>query len=211
MEQAYSILHNQLTLPYCLSLLIVFIATFIIWKAVEKRQMVAKGTCGNQKKKWTQAALVALLVTYIFFILLITLIARTTAVNPDGTLNHKAELIPFWSWYEVIVNHSTSLAVEIILNIIFFMPVGVLARLIDSSGLQGVKMSRVAICSLCLSLAIEVMQYFTCRGLMEWDDVFGNTSGAVIGWYIGGFWIRVWSSILANTGERCYNGEKERK
>ncbi|MCD8373104.1 MAG: VanZ family protein [Clostridia bacterium] len=168
METAYSILHNHLTLPYWLSILIVFIATLIIWKVVEKRQMAAK-------KNWTQAVLISLLATYIFFILLITLIARTPA---DA---RKAELIPFWSWYEVIVNHSTSLAVEIVLNVIFFMPVGILARLIDSSGFQEVKISRVAI----FSLSIELTQYFTCRGLCEiFDDVIHNTVGACIGWLV---------------------------
>ncbi|MCD8398775.1 MAG: VanZ family protein [Lachnospiraceae bacterium] len=178
METAYSILHNHLTLPYWLSLLIVFIATLAIWRVVEKRQMVAGRTCGNEKK-WTHSLLISLFVTYIFFILLITLIART----PADTRHIK--LVPFWSWYEVIVNGDRGLAVEIGLNVVLFLPVGILSRL------QGVKISRMAIFSLCLSLFIEVMQYFTCRGLMEWDDVFGNTCGAVIGYWCYGYVMRI--------------------
>ncbi|MCD8154309.1 MAG: VanZ family protein [Clostridiales bacterium] len=160
MEQAYSILHNHLTIPYWLSLLALFLFVFAVWKVVAK-------------KKWTQSFLISLFVTYIFFILLITLIARTPA---DA---RKAELIPFWSWYEVIVNHSTSLAVEIGLNVVLFVPVGILSRL------QNIGVKRVLLFSLCLSLCIEVTQYFTCRGLCEiFDDVIHNTVGACIGWVV---------------------------
>lgn len=168
MEQAYSILHNHLTLPYCLSLLIVFIATLIIWKVVAK-------------KTTTQSILISLFVTYIFFILLITLIARTPA---DA---RKAELIPFWSWYEVIVNHSTSLAVEIILNVVLFVPVGILARL------QNFRLRPVLLFSLFFSLSIELTQYFTCRGLCEiFDDVIHNTVGSLIGYAGCGYVMRIY-------------------
>ncbi|MCD7825489.1 MAG: VanZ family protein [Clostridiaceae bacterium] len=180
METAYSILQNHLSLPYCLSLLIVFIATLIIWKAVEKRKQGDKRTCGNEEKKWTQAVLISLFVTYIFFILLITLIARTPADT------RRAELIPFWSWYEVIVNHSTSLAVEILLNILLFVPVGILARL------QNFRLRPILLFSFLLSLSIELTQYFTCRGLCEiFDDVIGNTVGGVIGWIACGYVMRI--------------------
>ena len=192
METAYSILQNHLSPPYCLSLLIVFIATLLIWKVVEKRQMAAKGklaaerkqgeerTCGNQKKKWTQAVITSLLVTYIFFILLITLIART----PASTRHIK--LVPFWSWYEVIAHHDRGLLVEIILNVVLFVPVGILGRL------QNIRIKRVALFSLLFSLAIELTQYFTCLGLCEiWDDVIGNTVGSLIGWIACGYVMRL--------------------
>lgn len=179
METAYSILQNHLSPPYCLSLLIVFIATLLIWHLIAKKPL-------------TQSILISLFVTYIFFILLITLIART----PADTRHIK--LVPFWSWYEVIVNGDRGLAVEILLNILLFVPVGVLMRCFGVGIKRVFTLRRVALFSLFLSLTIELTQYFTCLGLCEiWDDVVSNTCGSVIGWYIGDWVKRAW--------EACHN------
>ncbi|MCD8331998.1 MAG: VanZ family protein [Oscillospiraceae bacterium] len=158
METAYYIIKNVLSLQNWLLLLAVFIATLVVSRMIAKR-------------RWTQAVLVALLCTYIFFALLITLISRTPASEP------KAKLIPFWSWYEVIVHHDKGLFYEIILNILLLVPVGVLMRLLGVIG------RHVVIFCLCLSLGIELTQYFSCLGLCEiWDDVIHNSVGGILGW-----------------------------
>ena len=38
--------------------------------------------------------------------------------------------------------------------------------------------------SLGLVLYIETMQYFTGRGIFDIDDIFGNTLGAMIGYFL---------------------------
>ncbi|MCC8107093.1 MAG: hypothetical protein LIO99_14025 [Clostridiales bacterium] len=103
--EAYYILNHYLSPVHCVLLLAVFLTVFFIWHLIAK-------------KPTTQSLLISLFVTYIFFILLITLIART----PADTRHIK--LVPFWSWYEVIAHHDRSLAVEILLNILLFVPVG---------------------------------------------------------------------------------------
>jgi len=186
MEQAYSIIHSHLSFPYWISLIVVFVIVFAVWKVIAK-------------KKWAQSALIAVFCTYIFFILLITLIARTPADTP------KIKLIPFWSWYEVIVNHNRSLAVEIILNVMLFLPVGILVQLLnialrrvdnrrvdnkrrgDRDRTDWISVPRVAVFCAIFSLSIELTQYFTCRGLAEVvDDVVSNTLGGAVGcWCCG--------------------------
>lgn len=39
----------------------------------------------------------------------------------------------------------------------------------------------IAITALFFSIFIEITQYFTGRGLMEFDDVFNNTVGSLVG------------------------------
>lgn len=62
---------------------------------------------------------------------------------------------------------------QILANVIMFLPVGVLAgRIWRWRGLW---------VAAGLSAAIEILQLITARGLCEFDDVFHNMIGAVIG------------------------------
>lgn len=100
----------------------------------------------------------------MFLILAVTILSRSSS----GEM--KAELIPFWS-YAV-----PSLRLEILYNILGFIPVGVLGaylfkwRIIPITGL--------------FSLFIELIQLVSCRGLFEFDDIIHNTIGAVIGFLL---------------------------
>lgn len=62
---------------------------------------------------------------------------------------------------------------QILANVIMFLPVGVLAgRIWRWRGLW---------VAAGLSVGIEILQLITARGLCEFDDVFHNMIGAVIG------------------------------
>ena len=74
------------------------------------------------------------------------------------------ELIPFWS-YGV-----KSLRLEILLNIILFIPVGLLSPRWKTVGLAA-----------WYSMLIELAQLISCRGLFEFDDVIHNALGTAIG------------------------------
>ena len=74
------------------------------------------------------------------------------------------ELIPFWS-YGV-----KSLRMEILLNIILFIPVGLLAPRWKTVGLAAG-----------YSLLIELAHLVNFRGLFEFDDVIHNALGTAIG------------------------------
>ena len=74
------------------------------------------------------------------------------------------ELIPFWS-YGV-----KSLRMEILLNIILFIPVGLLSPRWKTVGLAAG-----------YSMLIELAQLISCRGLFEFDDVIHNALGTALG------------------------------
>lgn len=179
METAYYILNQYFSAVHWLFLFAVFTVTLTVTVIAAKRRKMGR----TEGKQYVRAILTSLLITYIVFILLVTLIARTPAEA------QKIKLIPFWSWYEVIVHHDKGLFCEIVLNVLFFMPAGALFRMLN------LPLRRCARFAFLLSLGIELTQYFTCLGLCEpIDDVFGNTGGAVLAWIACNRIERVWSS-----------------
>jgi glycopeptide antibiotics resistance protein len=110
---------------------------------------------------WGKLAL-GLLVGYAFLILAETVLIR----KPFQGEHIKLEL--FWSWRAWNVQRG-----QIIANVIMFAPVGVLTgHLWKWKGLS---------VAAGLSITIELLQLVTSRGLCEFDDVFHNMIGALIG------------------------------
>ena len=109
-----------------------------------------------------------LLAAYILFILMETVLGRESGVG-------RAELVPFWSY-----SHP-ELRMEIVLNYILFIPLGVLLYLCfgEKYGF------RVVIAGLLLSVSIEIVQLVFRIGLFEFDDMIGNTIGCLIGAVVG--------------------------
>ena len=99
-----------------------------------------------------------LLAGYLFLILAVTVLDR----RPGPKMTY--ELIPFWS-YGV-----KSLRMEILLNIILFIPVGLLSPRWKTVGLAAG-----------YSMLIELAQLVSFRGLFEFDDVIHNALGTAIG------------------------------
>lgn len=122
---------------------------------------------GLWKKDWRTGFLFA----YSFFLL-----AETVLIRSPGTLRY--EMIPFWSWREVFRKWPMTATGkmylrQIILNIIIFIPIGVVL-----SPKAGWKIILIAAG---ISAAIEIMQLVTHRGLFEFDDIIHNTLGAAAG------------------------------
>ena len=74
----------------------------------------------------------------------------------------------FWSWKQWTVQKN-----QILTNIVMFIPVGMLGGKIWRW--------RGLIVASELSVAIEVLQLVSQRGLCEFDDVFHNMIGAAVG------------------------------
>ena len=108
-----------------------------------------------------------LLAGYLFFALAVTVLNRS-----PFTGNHFQPQL-FWSW------NVPRLRDQIIMNVIGFIPVGFLLASVLSSTSLSIFLS-IPIASL-ISLSIELLQLITSRGLFEFDDVFHNSLGAVIG------------------------------
>jgi glycopeptide antibiotics resistance protein len=103
-----------------------------------------------------------LLVGYAFLILAETVFIR----KPFAGEHLKLEL--FWSWRAWSVQKE-----QILANVIMFLPVGMLIGLLWKW--RGLWVAAG------LSVGIEILQLVTSRGLCEFDDVFHNMIGAVIG------------------------------
>lgn len=111
-----------------------------------------------------------LLVFYLCFVLTITLIERIPGDFP------RYELELFWT-YRYILNGRTGLIPEVFWNVVLFIPIGWIlsACLPRKSEWLSVIMGMV------FSSCIEVTQLITFRGWFEFDDIFHNTLGTLIG------------------------------
>lgn len=95
------------------------------------------------------------------------------------------ELAFLWS-YKRALNGSAYLWIEIILNYILFLPIGLLVPVLIRNRKRKNK-STFAITMLTgffTSLTIEFSQLIFQRGLMEWDDLLGNVLGTLLGYGI---------------------------
>ena len=123
---------------------------------------------GNKRK-----LIIALFAIYILAVLWITLIDREFG-------NRRAMLVPFWEFANVIKGIRRSFFIgQILGNLAMLMPLGFMLPII-----RKVNLKQVLLISLCFSSGIELTQFITGRGLMEFDDVFNNTVGAVLGYKV---------------------------
>jgi len=129
-----------------------------------------------------------LLAEYVFLIYCSTVICRKVA---EGITGHNFTL--FWS-YEAIKNGREDLVAENIMNVVVFVPVGVLTALVIYNNLKPFKTGLFIIAlGLFISSSIEAVQFFLKRGFSELDDVIHNTLGCLIGFMmvaiIKGIWL----------------------
>ena len=114
-----------------------------------------------------------LLIEYVTLLLCSTIIMRI----PSAGIHYKTEL--FWS-YVAITNGRTELIAENLLNIFVFIPLGLLLSTFECFNRWWI----VLIIGLLLSTCIELSQFIFQSGLGEFDDIFHNTLGAIIGYWI---------------------------
>ena len=99
------------------------------------------------------------------------------------------DFTPFWS-YEAIENGRPELLAENVMNVIVFIPVGMMLGLDTQNKAPSgwrTRIARIALiigAGLIISISIEAMQYFFHRGFAETDDVMHNTVGCMIGYGI---------------------------
>lgn len=137
------------------------------------------------KRGWRKVAGL-LLAEYVFVIYCSTVIFWTAA---DGN-GH--EFRPFWS-YGAIEDGRSELLVENMMNVVVFVPLGLLL-----GSLLRVKGSwlMALLFGLCFSVSIEVMQFVLKRGFAETDDVMHNTLGCFIGYGVYRFVCFVWQRLF---------------
>lgn len=117
-----------------------------------------------------------LLVLYIGFIIYTTLLCR----EPKDYREYNFQL--FWS-YQRFFDDVRPQGQQILLNILFFVPFGVLAPFcVDGNWKRKLVFTVASACF--LSGTVEFLQLLNRLGFAEFDDVFDNTMGAVIGAFV---------------------------
>lgn len=86
---------------------------------------------------------------------------------------------PFRAWWNAWIRDSSMLWSSLILNILLFLPLGVLLPLCFRRVRRGLPTVGTGFL---LSLVIELLQYVTHRGFLDVDDLMLNTLGTFLGW-----------------------------
>ena len=117
-----------------------------------------------------------LLVLYIGFIIYTTLLCR----EPGDYRQYNFQL--FWS-YQRFFDDIEPQGRQILLNILFFVPFGVLVPFcVDGNWKRKLVFTVASACL--LSGTVEFLQLLYRLGFAEFDDVFDNTIGAAIGAFV---------------------------
>lgn len=124
----------------------------------------------NRVKCWAWVFVAA----YIVFILSETIIGRLK--NEEFNYN----LLPFWSYLALIKGEGVNIWRCIYLNVLFFIPLGALLWF----AFKDRRWWKALLFGIVLSLCIEFAQLVLKRGLCEFDDVFHNTIGCVLGYWL---------------------------
>jgi len=114
-----------------------------------------------------------LLIVYIFLMLCSTLIYRVPRPNEI-----RLELTPFWNYGEILSFKDPNDLLEVLLNILLYIPIGFLLGCIFKDKC----LVKVLTIGLCLSISVETLQFVLHRGLAETDDVIHNSLGCLLGY-----------------------------
>lgn len=155
------------------------IPTKILWVLLV---VLIVGSCsllwlkGWQDGKYSIARLI--LVEWIVLVFCTTIVFRNTRV--ESAIN----LIPFSSYFCIAENsYLKEVAVINLLNVVMFVPVGVLLKcaFINNTWKQAILAGSI------LSTTIELSQFILSRGLCEVDDVIHNVLGCMLGYMLKRF------------------------
>ena len=122
---------------------------------------------GNKSKVWY---CVLFLMAYFALVL-----GKTVIFRKAGAVE-EANTYPFWSYVEGFTKRRYVL-VQNLLNIILFLPFGFCFGCVFKSR----RLLKVTLFSGALSVIIEMLQLIFEKGLFEFDDIFHNTIGGILG------------------------------
>ncbi len=124
-------------------------------------------------KKGVRYSCRLLLIQYVF-----VLICSTVIFRPYNE-KQKHNFCPFWS-YEAIHEGRSQLLPENVMNVVAFVPVGLLL----GCAFSNMAWWKVMLVGCGISVSIEAMQFYFKRGFTETDDVMHNLLGCLIGYFL---------------------------
>lgn len=129
----------------------------------------------------------AKMISAILLTVYAALLIGGTIFNRTPQEEYQLELIPFWSYIQVFRERNLNLLRQMISNVLVFIPWPILF----ASVFPVMRTFRLAVGSAFLfSALVEITQLVLRIGLFEFDDMFHNVLGAVIGYGIWMFYRR---------------------
>ena len=159
-------------------------STFIVFSSP---YFLKKIKCCEEKKRWIYKCVFLL---YLICVILFAFVFRSK-VNGTGVI-----FDPLWAYRQLFGNMrlgyesggfieaikrirwARDTVASLVLNILFFVPMGYLIPCTFSGGKSRL---RVLILAFLLSIIIELLQYITNRGWLDVSDPIYNSIGALIG------------------------------
>lgn len=126
------------------------------------------------KRKSYRKIACLVLAEYVFFVLGVTVLYRSIVLI-------KFYFTPFWSYVSIIRDSNTKILYETILNMVLFVPIGLLWGFIISKCPMKWRWVSSVLLGMTFSIIIEFLQYYFKKGYIETDDVIHNTLGCLIG------------------------------
>ena len=158
------------------SLVLVLLAGILAVIALAAAYFIHKRKYKGEKKfPWAKVFL------WLVFIGYLLIVIYATMLRWSGFFHREWNLHLFRAWREAWNNFSVKNWANVLLNVAMFIPMGFLLPLL------GKKLRKWYVTipmSLGASLAIELLQLALGRGICDVDDLFCNTLGAVMGYFL---------------------------
>ena len=122
-----------------------------------------------------------IVLAFVMSIYLVSILAGTLLNRTSGQ-EYGFEWQLFWSYLEAVRERDWRVALQIVCNVVAFVPWGFLFPFVLD---YTKRIKGMLIITLGFSLLIEIIQIVFRCGLFEFDDIFHNTLGALIGY---GLW-----------------------
>ncbi|MBR1866227.1 MAG: VanZ family protein [Lachnospiraceae bacterium] len=134
------------------------------------------------RRKWKYVGGILLLLYWGMVLVNLTLISRVRTDAP------RMRLELFWCIKEAWMNHNADDWFFVVGNIMYFIPLGMILPLCFD-GMQ--RWWRTTLMGLAISTGIETTQLVLHLGLFEFDDMFHNTLGTLMGYGVFVLFIRL--------------------
>lgn len=152
-------------------ILFLYIPNWVLWLLLIVLIFgVVKVFCKRGLRDSLRQISLLILCDYVVLLFLSTVFFRRE--RPERTVY----FTPFWS-YKAISEGQTELLAENILNVIAFIPIGLLIKI----GSPIWTWKKVFVMGCLISLCVEIFQYILNKGFCEIDDVIHNAIGCLIG------------------------------
>ncbi len=157
-------------------LIFAIIAVVICAAIFQTAFLVFKGKYKNDRKfPWLKASLLLILAGWATALLYVTVL-RVTSYGYSSVNLHL-----FRAWHEAWNHYAFKNWMNVLLNVAMFVPLGILLPIVLKRFRKWYLMLTVSIAA---TFAIEIIQYFSGRGIFDVDDLAANTLGAMIGFCI---------------------------